>query len=228
MDPLTLAGRPPGVSTSPAPPSLPSDGWKDCQSPDTETRLVGCTKVIDAKGPNRIRLADAFDGRCSAYNQKQQYYPALADCKSAIDLNPKYSYAYANLGAAYIALKDSSNAVASLNKAVALKTNFFWSRLSRAKAFEASGSNEDALKDYQYALLIDPANQEAKAAVVRLMASAPTAQSSNPCVADANEQGQYLTTSASGSSASGVEGVISTIASAAQRNYAPNSQKWTS
>jgi tetratricopeptide (TPR) repeat protein len=86
--------------------ALPSDAWKDCQSRDTETRLGGCTKVIDAKSENRIRLADAFDGRCSAYAQKQQYDLALADCKSAIDLNPKYSYAYANLGETYVGLNE--------------------------------------------------------------------------------------------------------------------------
>jgi tetratricopeptide (TPR) repeat protein len=172
--------------------------------------------VIEAKGPDRIRLADAFDGRCSAYNQKQQYRPALSDCKSAIDLNPKYSYAYANLGSTYLGLNDSSNALSALNKAVALKSNFLWSRLSRAKALEASGSNEDAVKDYEYALLIDPANQQASEGVARLIAPSSSAQPPEFCVRDANEQAQYIAVSAAGSSATGIEGAISTISSTAQ------------
>ena len=67
------------------------------------TKLAGCSKVIDARGPDRIRLADAFDSRCSAYNQMQQYQPALSDCKTAIDLT-QILYAYANLGETYLGL----------------------------------------------------------------------------------------------------------------------------
>ncbi|MDU1695876.1 MAG: hypothetical protein E6848_40635, partial [Bradyrhizobium sp.] len=113
IDASTLATRPtvgPQANANLSP-QVPPDPWKDCQSSDTEARLAGCTKVIDAKGADRVRLADAFDGRCSAYNQKQAYQSALSDCKTAIDLNPKYSYAYANLGATYLGLNDAANAV---------------------------------------------------------------------------------------------------------------------
>ena len=211
IDPPSLSTAPLKASKPSPPPVAAADPWKDCQSPDTETRLVGCTKVIDARGPDRIRLADAFDGRCSAQNQKQQYQSALSDCKTAIDLNPKYSYAYANLGATYLGLNDSSGALSALNKAVALKTNFVWSRLSRAKVFEASGSNEEALNDYQYALLIDPTNQVAKDGVTTLMSNAPA---SNSCLGDAN--GQYIAVSAIASSARGIEAAVSTISSTTQ------------
>ena len=146
----------------------------------------------------------------------QQYQPALSDCKTAIDLNPKYSYAYANLGATYLGLNDSSSALSALNKAVALKTNFVWARLSRAKAFETSGSNEEALNDYQYALLIDPANQVAKDGVTNLVTLMSNAQVSSSCLGDANEQGQYIAVSATASSARGIEAAASTISSTAQ------------
>jgi hypothetical protein len=200
------------------PPTAAPDPWKDCQSSDAETRLAGCTKVIEAKGPDRGRLADAFDGRCSAYNQKQQYQPALSDCKTAIDLNPKYSYAYANLGATYLGLNDPASALSALNKAVVLRTNFIWSRLSRAKAFEASGSNnEDALKEYQYALLIDPANQAAKDGVMKLIpGSTPPAAASDSCLGDTNEQAKYIAVSATVSSATAMESAASAISSSAQ------------
>ncbi len=201
-----------------ADPSPTPDPWKDCQSSDTETRLAGCTRVIDAKGPDRVRLADAFDGRCSAYNQKQAFQPALSDCKTAIDLNPKYSYAYANLGAAYLGLNDSAGALSALNKAIALKTNFIWSRLSRAKALEASGANtEDALRDYQYALLIDPTNQVAKDGVARLMAD-PTSSKDDAesCFGAPNERPVYIAASAAASSATTLEMAISAISSSTQ------------
>ncbi|WP_246668459.1 hypothetical protein [Bradyrhizobium elkanii] len=171
--------------------ATPTDPWKDCQSSNPETRLAGCTRVIEAKGLDRVRLADAFDGRCSAYNQTQQYQSALADCKAAIDSNPRYSYAYANLGASYLGLNDTPNALTSLNKAVALKSNFVWSRLSRAKARVAAGSTQEALQDYQYALLIDPSNQTAKDGLLSLTSPDIAAQTSEPCLAtpvDRNSQ----------------------------------------
>jgi len=175
--PTSEARREPSIAAA-----TPTDPWKDCQSSNPETRLAGCTRVIEAKGPDRVRLADAFDGRCSAYNQTQQYQSALADCKAAIDSNPRYSYAYANLGASYLGLNDTPNALTSLNKAIALKSNFVWSRLSRAKARAAAGSTQEALQDYQYALLIDPSNQAAKDGLVSLATPDTAAQTSEPCL----------------------------------------------
>ncbi|MDA9421576.1 hypothetical protein XH97_05520 [Bradyrhizobium sp. CCBAU 53380] len=201
----------PYVATAPT-----SDPWKECQSTDADIRLVGCTKIIQAKGPDRVRLADALDGRCSAYNQKGQFEPALADCKAAIDLNPKYSYAHANLGATYLGLNDAPSALEALNRAVALKSNFVWSRLSRAKALEAAGANNDeALQEYQYALLIDPSNQVAKDGVLRFMeTSLPSSEGSASCLEDMNERVRYIAVSAPGTTAA--ESAASTISSTVQ------------
>jgi hypothetical protein len=184
IDALSLSSSP--TSEARQEPSVaaatPTDPWKDCQSSNPEARLAGCTRVIEAKGVDRVRLADAFDGRCSAYNQTQQYQSALADCKAAIDSNPRYSYAYANLGASYLGLNDTPNALTSLNKAIDLKSNFVWSRLSRAKARVAAGSTQEALQDYQYALLIDPLNQAAKDGLLSLTTPDTGAQMSESCL----------------------------------------------
>jgi tetratricopeptide (TPR) repeat protein len=157
IDPSTLTGNEPPV-VGPSPPS--SDPWKDCQSSDAETRLKACTIVIEASGHgSRTRLADALDGRCSAYNEKQDYEHAISDCKAAIEANPRYSYAYGNLAVSYLKLKDYPKALAALDRSIELKTDFLWSHLNRAQAFEASGKTRPALMDYQYALVIDPSNQ---------------------------------------------------------------------
>ena len=51
--------------------------WKGCQASDTETRLVACTTVINAKGfGSTSRLADALDGRCWGL----QYKGAIRSC----------------------------------------------------------------------------------------------------------------------------------------------------
>lgn len=161
-------------------PSQPADPWKDCQSSDTETRLKGCTVIIEAKGSgSKTRLADALDGRCHSLNELQKYQEAIADCLAAIDANPRYSYAYGNLANAYLRLQEYSRSVAASDKAIALKTDFIWSRLTRAEALEVLGKNADALGDYRYALLIDPSNKRAQEGLVRLQRR--TSSPPEPC-----------------------------------------------
>ena len=161
-------------------PSQPADPWKDCQSSDTETRLKGCTVIIEAKGSgSKTRLADALDGRCHSLNELQKYQEAIADCLAAIDANPRYSYAYGNLANAYLRLQEYSRSVAASDKAIALKTDSIWSRLTRAEALEVLGKNADALGDYRYALLIDPSNKRAQEGLVRLQRR--TSSPPEPC-----------------------------------------------
>lgn len=215
VDASSLTAIPSGEAKVSPSPAMASDPWKECQSSDTDKRLAGCTQVINTKGSDRIRLADAYDGRCAAYNQKQQYDAALSDCKSAIDLNPKYSYAYNNLGAAYLGLNDPSSALSALNKAVTLKPNFIWSRLSRAKALESTGARDEALKDYQLALFIDPNNQAAKDGVIGLSRLNVEVDGAPACLGDANEQGRYIV-AGSKSSSGDLETAASTIFATAQ------------
>ena len=167
IDPSLLMQNPP--TTPSLPPSTPADPWKDCQSRDADTRLRGCTLVINANGfGSRTRLADALDGRCSAYDEKRQHDLAIKDCKAAIEQNPLYSYAYNNLGESLFHLNDYNNAINAFDKAIELKANFIWSRLGRANSLLAAGDEERALKDYQYALFMDPTNPSAINGVIAL------------------------------------------------------------
>jgi tetratricopeptide (TPR) repeat protein len=134
--------------------------WKDCQSADENKRLVGCTYVINAHGFGTLsKLADALDGRCWAYHVKQQFVQAIEDCNASIRIRPRYSYAYNNLGTAYVGLHNYEEAIKAFNIAIDLKP-LYWSRLNRAKALLAIGRNQSAAEDYQYLLKRDPTNQE--------------------------------------------------------------------
>ena len=82
-------------------------------------------------------------------------------------MQTRYSYAYGNLAYSYLHLRDYSKSVAASDKAIALKADFIWSRLTRAEALEALGRNPDALEDYRYALLIDPSNNRAQEGIVQ-------------------------------------------------------------
>ena len=109
----------------------------------------------------------------------------MTDCKAAIEKNPRYLYAFSHLGEALIGLKDYSGGIEALNKAIELKGNSIWARLNRAAAFEATGRAELALKDYEFALFIDPSNQSAREGVVKLAAEAGSSRlehgASPPC-----------------------------------------------
>jgi tetratricopeptide (TPR) repeat protein len=147
----------------------PADARVQCQSPDANKRLAGCTIIINAKGfGSTNNLADAFDGRCWAYNDLQQYDRGVADCKASIALNSKYSYAYNNLGVSYFGFGDLSNALIAVAKAIELKPNFIYSRLNRAKIFIAFGKKDLGRKDLEFALTIDPENLEVKEAISAL------------------------------------------------------------
>jgi tetratricopeptide (TPR) repeat protein len=154
-------------SASPAFSENSSSGqaWKSCQSPDADKRVVGCTVIINENGGgSRSRLSDALDGRCWAYHVKGQYALAIADCKANIAIRPNYSYSYNNLGTAYLGIGDFANAVVVLSKAIDLKPNFVWSRLNRARAYIAIGKKDEAWRDYQVVLSLEPGNGEAKEA----------------------------------------------------------------
>jgi tetratricopeptide (TPR) repeat protein len=160
--------------------------WRNCQSSDPDRRIMGCSKIIDqaANGSNS-KLADALDGRCWAYHVKGQYQLAIADCKRSISIRPNYSFAYNNLGTAYLGIGDAANALAALNSAVELKPKFFWSRLNRGKAFVALGRKDEALKDFETALALDPKSEEARVASIELKdnPSGRNSQTTPPLVA---------------------------------------------
>jgi tetratricopeptide (TPR) repeat protein len=134
---------------------------KDCQSSDTNRRLSGCTEVINARGyGSQSNLADALDGRCWAYNDKEQFTLGIADCKASIHLRPRNFYAHNNLGTAYAGLGNYEDALSAFDMAIELKPDFYWSHFNRAKLLIAVGRKEDAIRDYEYLLKRDPRNQE--------------------------------------------------------------------
>jgi tetratricopeptide (TPR) repeat protein len=161
--------RPPEPTTpEPPPPDAaqtlsPHEARTQCQSSDANKRYAGCTVIIDAKGfGSKKSLVDAFDGRCWAFNDLQQYERGLTDCKASIALNPQYFYAHNNLGMSWLGMGNIPNAITAFTKAIELKPDFIYSRLGRAKAYVPSGNKELARNDYQHVLTVDPNNSQAK------------------------------------------------------------------
>jgi len=154
---------------------------RDCQSSDADRRLRGCTEVINARGfGSQSILADALDGRCWAYNDKEQFTLAIADCKASIRLRPRNFYAYNNLGTAYVGVGNYKDGLSAFDTAIELKPDFYWSRFNRAKARVVVGRKEDAIKDYEYLLNRDPTNQGMRNLLHGLRAAIATQPGPNP------------------------------------------------
>jgi tetratricopeptide (TPR) repeat protein len=148
----------------------PAQAARLCQSSEAEERILGCTVIIDARGQGyKTPLADALDSRCWGYHVLGQYERAVRDCRASIALNPRYSYAYNNLGTALLGLGQFQDAIDAFTKSIGLKANFIYPYLGRAKALAASGEREAATRDYERALTIDPNNQEAQTGIAALM-----------------------------------------------------------
>jgi peptidoglycan hydrolase-like protein with peptidoglycan-binding domain len=149
----------------------PSEAAVQCESSDTETRLIGCTAIINAGSGGKnsvVSLADALDGRCWAYNDLGQFERGLADCRASIAKAPRYSYAYNNLGTSLVGLGDTAKAIDAFTTSIELKPTFIYSYLGRAKAYVAVGNADLARKDFQYVLSIDPVNQQASDGIAAL------------------------------------------------------------
>jgi tetratricopeptide (TPR) repeat protein len=162
-------------STKPILSQSPSNSrqlWSACQSGSADERVAGCSAIISAQGfGSQARLADALDARCWAYHSKGLYTAAQSDCLLSIKLRPKYSYAYNNLGAAYLGSKNYGEALAALDVAVDLKPDYFWSRFNRGKALAVLGRRDDALRDLQVALTLSPQNGDVRASIEELIDS---------------------------------------------------------
>ena len=169
------------LSTSAFAQNASSAASRDCQSSDADRRLRGCTEVINARGfGSQSNLADALDGRCWAYNDKEQFTLAIADCKASIRLRPRNFYAYNNLGTAYVGVGNYKDALSAFDTAIELKPDFYWSRFNRAKALVVVGRKEDAIKDYEYLLNRDPTNQGIRNLLHGLRAAIATQPGPNP------------------------------------------------
>jgi tetratricopeptide (TPR) repeat protein len=145
---------------------------KECQSADPNVRLRGCTSVIGGRGfGSKLDLANAFDGRCLANHSLSRFADAITDCNAAIRLKPNHSFAFCNLGTAYIGLKDYQNALIALNKSIELNPKFTWAYTKRGQVFAALAKTSLASVDFRKALELDPNNGEAQSALASISAA---------------------------------------------------------
>jgi len=131
-----------------------------CVDADPDIAIKACTADIEAGKAT----ANTLNNRAFAYMEKGQYDLALADLDNAIERDPKHDSALNNRGIVWMKKGEYRRAIEDFSKAIDLTTieELRPYRL-RAEAYAALGRHDEAIKDADEALKIDPDDDKARA-----------------------------------------------------------------
>ena len=155
---LLLLGSP---ATAQAP--KPSDGYlrgiELCNGSDRtsiDTRISGCTALINSGQSKTTALAIAYNNRGIAYTAKADYGRAIQDFDQSIKLDPAYAKPLNNRGAAYLRKGEYDLAIKSFDAAIKLRPNYGGAFANRAGAYLKKNEYDRAARDYDEAIRLDP------------------------------------------------------------------------
>jgi tetratricopeptide (TPR) repeat protein len=136
-----------------------------CQDPsDARRQLEACSKLIAADPKHR----KAYDNRCQAYNQLEQYSKALPDCDKAIELGPSAASPYNNRGVSHEMRGDLDAALKDYDQAIALDPRFAGAFANRGDVYAKKGDKPRAVAEYRAALALEPDNGVALSGLKKL------------------------------------------------------------
>ncbi len=123
-----------------------------CRSADPDTRIAGCSAVIQASQGKNGNLYLIYNNRGTAYSRKGDHVRAIQDFNEAIHLNPNYADFYHNRGVDYSAQRDYDHAIQDLNDAIRLRPNYVDAYYDRGNAYGGRGIAYDSKNDYDHAI----------------------------------------------------------------------------
>ena len=131
-----------------------------CVDADPDIAIKACTADIEAGKAT----ANTLNSRAFAYMEKGQYDLALADLDNAIERDPKHDSALNNRGIVWMKKGEYRRAIEDFSKAIDLTTiEELRPYRQRAEAYAALGRHDEAIKDADEALKIDPDDDKARA-----------------------------------------------------------------
>jgi tetratricopeptide (TPR) repeat protein len=150
--PHCLILPPPGQTTWPLLPSLPTQPWSQRKGdPDRAIAALDEAIRLDPKD------ASAYANRAAADLRKGDYDRAIADLDEAIRLNPTYATAYGIRGNAYVGKDDYDRAIADFDEAIRLDPKDANAYGHRGNAYYFGKRDWDhAIADFDEVIRLDP------------------------------------------------------------------------
>lgn len=90
------------------------------------------------------------------YEGESQWDKAIAECSKAIELNPRFAYAYANRGVIYERKGQYDKAIFDHTETIKVKPRFALAYNNRAKAYQKKGQYDKAIADLSKAVELNP------------------------------------------------------------------------
>jgi len=123
---------------------------------ELEIPKAGRTERDQYKGAvNRLSATDWFD-KGYALTTAGKYQEAVVAYARAIELDPKYAWAYYGRGHAYGRLGDPREAFKDFNRAIELDPKYLLAYLYRGAAYGKLGDYDQEIRDYDNAIELDP------------------------------------------------------------------------
>jgi tetratricopeptide (TPR) repeat protein len=135
-----------------------AESVKKCNSEDPDTRIAGCTALLDTGTGTDMARAKAYAAIATAYSAKQDYKKALKNFTEAVRLEPNYADIYYARGNSYLEQSRFDKAIADYDTALRLKPGYVQAYNNRGFAHGAKHENDQAVADYSTAIRLDPKN----------------------------------------------------------------------
>ena len=137
-------------------PAHAADQYTDCSKEagkdDGGDAGAVCGRLISSGRYKGVELARLYSNRALGYTKADKLDLALADVNRAIQIDPKYVFAYDNRGEIKRLRKDYDGAIVDYNKAIQLDPEFVAAYLDRGTAFKEMGNRKSARADFQAVL----------------------------------------------------------------------------
>lgn len=129
-----------------------------CRSSDPDTKITGCTALIQEAHDTAKNLSVIYNNRGTAYDDKGDYDHAIQDFNEAVHLDPNAESAYYGRGCAYKKKGDYDRAIRDFNEAIRLNPNFERAYYDRGNAYIDKEEYDRAIQEFNEAIRLNPNN----------------------------------------------------------------------